>query len=45
MKHLNLIIGAAIVLFSSAQGFTQCEPDFDFGEAEWGASPDATAGE
>ena len=45
MKHLNLIIGAAVVLFSSAQGFTQCEPDFDFGEAEWGASPDATAGE
>lgn len=45
MKHLNLLVGAAVVLFTSTQGYAQCEADFDFGEAEWGASPDAAAGE
>tara|TARA_Y100000385_G_scaffold196333_1_gene203292 strand:- start:1336 stop:2121 length:786 start_codon:yes stop_codon:yes gene_type:complete len=45
MKHFYLLFGAATVMFCSTQAFAQCEPDFDFGEAEWGASPDATAGE
>ena len=45
MKHFYLLFGAATVLFCSTQSFAQCEPDFDFGEAEWGAAPDATAGE
>ena len=33
------------VLFTALYSQAQCEPDFDFGEAEWGASPDANAGE
>ena len=32
-------------IFLSATSYGQCEADFDFGEALWGASPDATAGE
>ena len=41
MRYITLI---ATVL-ASATLQAQCEPDFDFGEAEWGASPDASVGE
>ena len=34
---------AALLLSMAATA--QCEPDFDFGTAEWGASPDASVGE
>lgn len=40
--YLGSLIG---LLFSSLTAFSQCEPDFDFGEALWGASPDASIGE
>ena len=32
-------------LLLSMAATAQCEPDFDFGTAEWGASPDASVGE
>ena len=41
MKHFTLLVA----LFAFLAGQAQCEPDFDFGEAEWGASPDASVGE
>jgi hypothetical protein len=45
MKNLSIILFAALALWSTSNSNAQCEPDFDFGEAEWGASPDATLGE
>jgi hypothetical protein len=45
MNYHNHVLALAILLFSASNVFSQCEPDFDFGEAEWGASPDAVAGE
>lgn len=41
MKYFTLLFS----LFAFFAGQAQCEPDFDFGEAEWGASPDASVGE
>lgn len=41
MKYFTLLFS----LFAFSAGQAQCEPDFDFGEAEWGASPDASVGE
>lgn len=41
MRNFTLI---ASLLFAAAVS-AQCEPDFDFGTAEWGASPDASIGE
>ena len=41
MKYFTLLVA----LFAFFAGQAQCEPDFDFGEAEWGASPDASVGE
>lgn len=41
MRFTLLLIGCLIGTLAAAQ----CEPDFDFGEALWGASPDASAGE
>jgi len=41
MRYLSIFL--SFVLASSA--VAQCEPDFDFGTAEWGASPDPAAGE
>jgi hypothetical protein len=41
MRYLTLLA----VLFTALYSQAQCEPDFDFGEAEWGASPDASVGE
>ena len=41
MKYFTLLVA----LFTLLAGQAQCEPDFDFGEAEWGASPDASVGE
>jgi len=41
MRYLSILL--SFVLASSA--IAQCEPDFDFGTAEWGASPDPAAGE
>jgi hypothetical protein len=41
MRYFTLLAVLLTALCSQAQ----CEPDFDFGEAEWGASPDANAGE
>jgi hypothetical protein len=41
MKYFTLLVA----LFTFFAGQAQCEPDFDFGEEEWGASPDASAGE
>ena len=40
----NVYLFAALVAATSWAS-AQCEPDFDFGEAEWGASPDASVGE
>lgn len=40
----NVYLLTALVAVSSWAS-AQCEPDFDFGEAEWGASPDASVGE
>ena len=33
------------MIFFGTISFGQCDPDFDFGEALWGASPDASIGE
>ena len=41
MRYLTTLL---LSLFSFTL-FAQCDADFDFGEAEWGASPDANAGE
>lgn len=41
MRYIALI--ATVLAAATVQA--QCEPDFDFGEAEWGASPDASVGE
>lgn len=41
MKYCTFFSAILIVLNAQAQ----CEPDFDFGESEWGASPDASIGE
>lgn len=41
MRYLTSFLMCFVTLALSAQ----CEADFDFGEAEWGASPDANAGE
>jgi hypothetical protein len=41
MRYLSILL--SFVLTSSA--IAQCEPDFDFGTAEWGASPDPSAGQ
>ena len=41
MRYLTTLL---LSLFSITL-FAQCDADFDFGEAEWGASPDANAGE
>lgn len=41
MRNFTLIFS----LLFSAIALGQCEPDFDFGTAEWGASPDASVGE
>lgn len=41
MKYFTLFV--ALVPFLA--GLAQCEADFDFGEEEWGASPDASVGE
>lgn len=41
MRYFTLFAAALTVLSVQAQ----CEPDFDFGDAEWGASPDASLGE
>jgi hypothetical protein len=45
MQNFTFSLIATAALCFSVQTNAQCEPDFDFGEAEWGASPDATAGE
>ena len=42
LLQFSIVLGLLIV---SPASFGQCEPDFDFGEAEWGASPDASVGE
>jgi hypothetical protein len=41
MKYFTLLVA----LFTFLAGQAPCEPDFDFGEVEWGASPDASVGE
>jgi hypothetical protein len=41
MKYFTLFVAMCALLAGQAQ----CEPDFDFGESEWGASPDASVGE
>ena len=41
MRNFTLIASLLFATVASAQ----CEPDFDFGTAEWGASPDASIGE
>lgn len=41
MRYITLF--ATVLAAVTVQA--QCEPDFDFGEAEWGASPDASVGE
>ncbi len=48
MKHLYSTLGHGLLvccLFASTSSWGQCEADFDFGEALWGASPDASIGE
>ena len=42
--HYTSIMLLGMVFFGTTS-FGQCEPDFDFGEALWGASPDASIGE
>ena len=45
MKHLyNSLFLCALVALSSTV-FAQCEADFDFGDVEYGAYPDASVGE
>lgn len=41
MKHVVLFVFSLLSLAAVAQ----CEPDFDFGDAEWGASPDPSVGD
>ena len=41
MRFFTLFMAALVTLNTQAQ----CEPDFDFGDADWGASPDASMGE
>lgn len=41
MRYITLFAAVLTAIFAQAQ----CEADFDFGEAEWGASPDASVGE
>ncbi|MDB4694004.1 T9SS type A sorting domain-containing protein [Flavobacteriales bacterium] len=45
MKYILQFLSIALVIFSVNMGNAQCEPDFDFGEAEWGASPDPSVGD
>ncbi|MGY8941643.1 MAG: T9SS type A sorting domain-containing protein [Flavobacteriales bacterium] len=48
MKHLYSTFGYGLLVCSllvSTYSWSQCEADFDFGEALWGASPDASIGE
>lgn len=40
--YIGSLVGLLSVALSAS---AQCEPDFDFGEAMWGASPDASIGE
>ncbi|MFZ8836272.1 MAG: T9SS type A sorting domain-containing protein [Flavobacteriales bacterium] len=41
MKHIVLFVFSLLSLAVVAQ----CDPDFDFGDAEWGASPDPSVGD
>ena len=41
MRYLSILLS----FFLASNAIAQCEPDFDFGTAEWGASPDASVGE
>lgn len=45
MQNFTFSLLATAALCFSVQTNAQCDPDFDFGESEWGASPDAAAGE
>ena len=45
MKYFYQILSVAFVLIFVNTSNAQCEPDFDFGEAEWGASPDPSVGD
>jgi hypothetical protein len=41
MRYLSILLS----FFLTSSAIAQCEPDFDFGTAEWGASPDPAVGE
>lgn len=45
MKHLYLSLVGSLFLAGSMNLSAQCVADYDFGDAEWGAFPDASVGE
>ena len=45
MKYFYQILAISLMMVSAITSNAQCEPDFDFGEAEWGASPDPSVGD